>query len=100
MVTIENVRHELQLPAEVISDASVQYAIEKCADDLNLVCAEVLRMVLRRYRGRTKLMLKNYTEIIDPAQLHKQIASYVGKAAGSFGDSFIRPDSRFEDDGI
>jgi hypothetical protein len=101
MVTVENIRHELQLPAEVISDSSVQYAIGKCADDLNLVCAEVLRMVLRRYRGRTKLMLKNYTEVIDLRDIRKQIAGYVSQSASAtFDDGTLPSDPIFTMEGI
>lgn len=99
MVKIEDVRSELQLPEAVISDIDIQYAITKVGkNDMNLVCAEVLSMFLRKNRGRVKLKLKNYEEWIDPKEVRKDIRVYLARSQNAkFDDNFTYPDSVFEE---
>ena len=102
MVSTVDVRHELQISSAVISDESVKYAINKViTDDLDLICAEVLRMVLRKHRGLVVRQVGKYREEIDPRLLRKQINEYMHKAASStFGDGHEHPDAWFTRDGI
>lgn len=101
-VLISDVRTELQLPSSIIDDTGVQYAIDKIAeDDINLVCAEVLRMVKRKFRGMTRLTVGKYEEWRDLSQLQKDIDSYVRRSTSSVvDDGFSYPDPRFEEGGI
>ena len=103
MVNIEQIRHELQISEYVISDASVNYALSKFDedDDVNLIFAEVLRMVLRKHGGLAVRRIGKYYEEIDPKAIRKLINDYTQKAATSvFDDGFEHPDAWFERDGI
>lgn len=101
-ILIADVRTELQLTADVIDDTSIQYAIDKVVvEDINLVSAQVLRMVLSKYRGRVKLKIGKFEEWIEPNELRALIKSYVAKGAGvTVGDGFEHPEAYFTRDGI
>jgi hypothetical protein len=102
-VSVANVRTELQLSANVISDADVEYVINKllASDDINLVCAEVLRMTLRKHRGLSERRIGKYNEVFSPTEIRNQINVFMGKAAsGSFDDGFVHPDPYFTRKGI
>ena len=102
MIKIETIRHEIQITDAVISDESVNYVIAKLdTDDLNLVCAEVLRMVLRKHQGLVERRIGKYWEVINPLNIRKQINNYMNKAASSiFDDEPDEIDSFFERDEI
>lgn len=95
MATIDTVRTELQLPASVISDADITYVENKIGtDDLNLICAEVLRMVVRRYRGKIRTRVGKYEEVIDCATLRQEIQNYMNRSSATqMDDGFEYPPS-------
>jgi hypothetical protein len=102
-VSVSNVRTELQLSANVISDADIEYVINKllASDDINLVCADVLRMTLRKHRGLAERRIGKYNEVFSPLEIRKQINEFIAKAAsGSFDDGFEHPEAWFTRDGI
>jgi hypothetical protein len=102
-VELDAVRIELQLSKSVISDDSVEYVINKLSeyDDINLVCAEVLRMVLRKHRGLAVRRIGKYYEEINPVEIRRLINEYMGKAATvAWDDGFIDPDAWFTREGI
>jgi hypothetical protein len=102
-VDIDDVRIELQLSAEVLSDESIDYAIDKLSDmdDINLVCAECLRMLLRKHRGLTERRIGKYNEIFSPTEIRNQINEFMGNSAtGSWDDGFQHPDPFFTRKGI
>jgi hypothetical protein len=104
-VTIGNVRLETQISSAILSDEAVQYAIDKISDDnINLVCAEVLRMVKRKYAGVTRLTIGKYEEWRDLSNLQNEINFYTNKGVTKSGsvidDGFTYPDPRFSEDGI
>lgn len=96
-IKVADVRSELQLPEQVISEADILYAIRKVElVDINLVCAEVLRMFLRRNQGRVKFKLKNYEEWVNPMDIRIMITDYMNKSTNSvFDDGIEYPDSKF-----
>jgi hypothetical protein len=96
-MTIETIRTELQISEAVIDNASINYAIAKIEiEDINLVCAEVLRMVLRKHRGLVRRTVGKYSEVIDPKEIRKEINNYMHKAASAvMDDNFEYPDSVF-----
>ena len=80
-VNVSDVRSELQMPKQVISDDDVQYAIDKVElDDVNLVCAQVLRMLKAKYRGRIRYRIGKYTESIDVKTIDTLIRTYMTKS--------------------
>lgn len=95
MSTISTVRTELQLPASVISDADITYVENKIGTgDINLICAEVLRMVVRRYRGKIRTRIGKYEEVIDCATLRQEIQNYMMRSSATqIDDGFEYPDS-------
>jgi hypothetical protein len=102
-VDLEHVRIELQLSAAVLSDDSIQYVIDKLSDmdDLNLVCAECLRMLLRKHRGISERRIGKYNEVFNPTEIRSQINEYMNKSAsGIFDDGFIDPPPFFTREGI
>ena len=99
-VAIADVRSELQLPSDVISDTDVRYVISKLDEgaDVYAVCAEVLRLFLRKNRGRTQFRIGKYSEEFDAAALRKEIALLRGRSANSvFDDGIEYPESMFKD---
>ncbi len=100
MATIKEVRSELQIDAGVLSDADVQYAIDKITNgDLNLVCAQVLRMVLGKYRGRVKLKIGKFEEVVDPTSLKALISFYTANSTtGGVDDGYDFEDAYFTRD--
>ena len=81
-VNVSDVRSELQMPTNVISDDDVQYAIDKVAlDDVNLVCAQVIRMLKSKFRGRVTYRIGKYTETIKAMELDKLIRNYMTKSS-------------------
>lgn len=98
MVDISSVRSELQLPSAIISDDDINYVIMKVGADINLVCAEVLRLFVRKNRGRRRFRIGKYEEEINYKVINSQIAYYMSKSsASSFDDGAEIPDSRFDD---
>jgi len=95
MSTITSVRSELQLPASVISDADIAYVENKIGTgDLNLICAEVLRMVVRRYRGKIRVRIGKYEEVIDCATIRQEIQNYMMRStATQIDDGFEYPET-------
>jgi len=95
MSTITTVRTELQLPASVISDADITYVENKIGTgDLNLICAEVLRMVVRRYRGKIRTRIGKYEEWLDPSSLKQEIQNYMMRSSATqVDDGFEYPES-------
>ncbi len=97
-VDIDYVRIELQLSASVLSDESIEYAIDKLSDmdDINLVCAECLRMLLRKHRGLSERRIGKYNEIFNPSEIRNQINEFMNKSAGgAWDDNFEHPDPFF-----
>jgi len=92
---IDSVRTELQLPASVIPDASITYVENKIGTgDLNLICAEVLRMVCRKYRGKIRVRIGKFEEVIDTSYLKQEINNYMMRStATQLDDGFEYPDS-------
>lgn len=87
MATVSDVRSELLLPDTVISDADIEYSIAKIGvDNIYLICAEVLRQVKRKYRGRVVMRVGQYSEKIDAKWLNSLIADYMAKAPTSYDD--------------
>lgn len=102
-IKVSSVRTELQLSTAIISDADIEYVIDKLSanDDINLVCAEVLRMSLRKHRGLAERRIGKYMEIFKPEEIRSQINNYMARAAtGSFGDDHEHPDAWFTREGI
>lgn len=99
LILVSDVRTELQLPSSIIDDTGVQYVIDKIdEEDINLVCAEVLRMIKRKYRGLTRLTIGKYEEWRDLSQLQRDIDNYVRRSAASVvDDGFSYPDPRFQE---
>jgi hypothetical protein len=98
MLDVSDVRSELQLPTSVISDSDIQYAITLIAlNDINLVCAKVLGMVIAKYRGRIRYKIGSYTEWVDVKALRALMRSYIEKSPNlSISDLFDADDD--EDD--
>lgn len=98
-VDVSSVRSELQIPTGVISDSDITYAITKVSStDLNLVCAEVLRMVLRKYRGRKSLTIGKFSETYNLVGLRGEIHNYMAKSTSLETDDGVAfTDSRFPD---
>ena len=100
-VTVADIRTELQLPSSLIPDTSIAYVIEKVGDDLNLCCAEVLRMVVRRYRGKIRMKIGKYEEWIDTNSLRVEIQNYMARSSAmTMDDGFEYQDASFEIDAI
>jgi len=102
-MNLEDIRSELQLTSEVISDADVNYVISKLESDSdnNLICAEVLRLVLRKHKGLVERRIGKYWEVIDPMHIKKEINKYMNKAASSvFDDEIAHPDAIFTREGL
>jgi hypothetical protein len=103
MPTVSDVRLELQLPASAISDDAITYVISKVTSgDLNLVCAEVLRLVLRKYRGRFYIWVGKTREQVNPGEIRALIREYVARAAtaGHADDGIADPPPFFTREGI
>ena len=64
------------------------------------VCSYVLRMVLRKYRGRTRLRIGSIWESIDPNELRRQIREYDTLNSNVPIDDVEEPDSWFTREGI
>ena len=102
-MTIEDIRFEIQLTDAVISDEAINYAISKleAEDDINLVCAEVLRMVLRKHQGLVERRIGKYWEVINPIHIQQRINGFMNKAAASvIDDNPEYEDSYFTRDGL
>jgi hypothetical protein len=101
-MTIEDIRSEIQITSEVIADSAINYAIGKIDnDDINLVCAEVLRMVLRKHQGLVERRIGKYWEVINPKNIQVAINNYMNKAAASvFDDNFEYDDAFFTRNGL
>jgi hypothetical protein len=100
-VKVSDVRTETQIPASLISDDDVIYVIGRVAED-NLfgVCAYVCRLLLRKYRGRTKIKIGRGTETIDYKELRAMIVSYQSQSGDTIDDGYEFVDSFFTRDGI
>ena len=95
------VRAELQFTEEVVSDDAIDYVINKVDDDLNLVCAEILRLLLRRHRGVVRRSIGKFSEVVDPMELRSQINMYMNRAATTvFDDGEEFPDAMFTREGV
>jgi len=100
MATLDDVRLELQLDSSDLSDASIQYAIDRVGDNFNLVCAYVLQMLINKNRGRTQLTISNFEERIDVKSIRAQIRYYKNRgSSAAFGD-IEDSDNVFTMDGI
>lgn len=100
-VSLSDVRSETQIPVSIISNEDVEYAIDKVGSDgLYAVCSYVLRMVLRKYRGRTRLRIGSIWESIDPTELRRLIREYDTLGGNVPVDDVESPDSWFTRDGI
>lgn len=93
---VSDVRSELQLSADLITDSDILYAMSIVGvDDIYLVCAKVLRMVLMKNRGRVRYKIGNYTEWVDYKNLRAMLRSYVEKSSNldvsEFSDDEIDP---------
>jgi len=101
MVTIQDVRTELQLPTSSISDSDIQYVIDKIeVDDIYLICADVLRLVKRKYNGRVRLTIGRYEEWIDLKDIQRDIDKFMAKsttATSYVSDGFEYPEARFQE---
>jgi hypothetical protein len=77
------------------------YAIKTVGSNgLYAVCAYVCQMVLRKYRGRTKIRVGNVWEDIDLSQMRKLIVEFDAKAGNFCSDGIEDPDPFFTRDGI
>lgn len=100
-VSVSEVRSETQIPASVISDTDVNYIIDKVGVyGINAVCSYVLRLVLRKYRGRTRIRIGNVWESIDPQELRRQIREYESLGGAVPKDTIENPDAFFTRDGL
>ena len=100
-VQVSEVRSETQVPASIVSDADITYAIKTVGSNgLYAVCSYVCQMVLRKYRGRTKIRVGNVWEDIDLSQMRKLIAEFDTKSGLVASDGVTEPDSFFTRDGI
>lgn len=100
-IDVSAVRSETQIPASIISNDDVEYAIDKVGSDgLYAVCSYVLRMVLRKYRGRTRIRIGNVWESIDPTELRKLIREYDAQSNYVCTDGIEEPDPFFTREGI
>ncbi len=77
---ISDIRAELQLTSDDISDQDITYAIGKVGGDLNLACAAVLRMLLHKNRGRRQFTLGSFSETVSAKELRSQIRYYKNQA--------------------
>jgi len=83
-VTVADVRLELQSPTQVLADADIASILVKVGNtDLNLVCAECLRFILRKYRGRVRYRIGKYNETVDHRELRKQIQLYMSRSSAT-----------------
>jgi len=103
-VNVSDVRSELQLPIGQITDADIAYAIDRVElDDINLVCAHVLRMLKNKYRGRIRYRIGRYVETISTAEVDKMIRMYMTKSTLTKVDGGVDvtdTDSIFDEDSI
>ena len=101
-VLISDVKSELQLYDGFISDSDITYVITKSpVDDLNLVCAGVLQLVLRKFRGRKSLRIGKFAEVYDYKELRSMIQSYRNKSVNyNPGNEIDFSDDIFTRDGI
>ena len=100
-VEVSEVRSETQIPSSIISDADIEYVIDRVgADDLYAVCSYTLRLVLRKYRGRYRIRIGSVWESIDPKELRSLIREFDTKAGFTFSDGEEMPDSFFTRSGI
>ncbi len=84
MAIIDDTRLELQLDTTDFSDESIQYAIDQVgSDNLYLVCAYVLQMLLNKNRSRRQLTIGSFNESVDVKDLRKRIRTYRSLGAGS-----------------
>lgn len=105
MINVGDVRSELQVPVSVISDADINYAIQKIGlEDIHLICAEVLRMVMVKLRGRVRYKIGSYTEWTDITNLRSEIRRYLESSPNVSTEfpqeMFIRGDYIFHKDGL
>ena len=93
-VNINDVRTELQIPDQVLDDDSIASILVKVGNtDLNLVCAECLRFVLRKYRGRVSYRIGNFSERIDSADLRRQVQVYMRRSSATVTEATIAKDT-------
>jgi hypothetical protein len=97
---IEDIRSELQLTSDDISDPDITYAIGKVSGDFNLACAVVLRMLLHKNRGRRQFTLGSFSETVSPQEIRKQIRYYKQQAGDPGMVDIDEPDYIFTVDGI
>jgi len=100
-INVSEVRSETQIPATIITDDDIEYAIDMTgANGLYSVCSFVLRMVLRKYRGRTRIRIGNIWESIDPSEIRALIRGFDSQSGVSLSDGIQEPDPFFTRDGI
>jgi hypothetical protein len=99
-VKVSDVRTETQIPAALICDDDILYVIGKVADNLNAVCAYVCKLLLRKYRGRTKIRIGRGIEEIDYDELRSMIRGYESAAGYNLDDGFVFDDPFFTRDGM
>lgn len=93
-LSVADIRTELQIPSQVISDADIAVILVKVSDtDLNLTCAECLRFVLRKYRGRVRYTIGSFKETIDAGELRRQIKNYMSRSAATGTEHTVEADT-------
>ena len=86
MALLDDVRSELQLDSSDMSDDSINYAITKVGETFALVCAQVLRMLLNKNRGRRQLTLGSFNESVDVSDIRARIRYYMEQHAAISGE--------------
>lgn len=100
-VNVSEVRSETQIPASIISDSDILYAIKTVGSNgLYAVCSYICQMVLRKYRGRTKIRIGNVWEDINPSEMRRLIAEFNAKSNLVATDDVENPVPFFTRDGI
>ena len=102
MVDVSSIRSELQIPVALVTDEDIYYAINKVSNgDFNLICAQVLQMILNKNRGRKKVKIGNVSEEFDLQDIRDRVKFYRTRSARfSFDDGVAHPEPYFTRNGI
>lgn len=101
-VNVSEVRSETQIPASFVSDADILYVIQKSGtSDLYAVCAYVLRLVCRKYRGRTRIRVGDIWEDINISEMRRLAAEFESLSTTKLAvDGVTEPDPFFTREGL
>ncbi len=93
-LNVADIRSELNLPVQVLADDSISSILIKVSTtDLNLVCAECLRFVLRSYRGRVRYKIGSFSETLDSNDLRSQINVYMHRTTATEVEHTVADDT-------